>query len=91
MAFQMDLTAEPLNLVVKNAYVRIEQVQHNRFDGVLRCLARAYQADPGFPPNQPAFKDIAFSVPYDLQGAGPYEQGYAGAKALEQFKGAVDC
>jgi hypothetical protein len=92
MALKMNVTtAAPLNFVVKDAYVRIEEVRHNRFEGDMECVARCYQSDPGFPPDQPAFQDIVFRAPLDLNGADPYAQGYAGAKALEQFEGATDC
>lgn len=90
MALKMDVTADPLNIVV-TAYVRIEQVLHNRFEEEMECVARCYQSDPGFPPAQPAFKDIVFRVPFNPSGPDPYAQGYVGAKTLEQFAGAVDC
>jgi hypothetical protein len=92
MALQMNVTTSaPLNFVVKDAYVRIEQVRHNRFEDGMECVARCYQSNPGFPPNQPAFRDIVFRAPFDLNGADPYTQGYTGAKALEEFACAVDC
>jgi hypothetical protein len=92
MAFTLDVTTPaPLNIIVKNAYVRIEQVRHNRFEGDMECVARCYQSEPGFPPNQAAFQDIVFRVPFDMKGADPYAQGYAGAKALPEFAGATDC
>lgn len=91
MALKMNLTAAPLDIVVPNAYVRIEQVLHNRFEDGMECVARCYQSDPGFPPEQPAFKDIVFRVPFDRTGADPYAQGYQGAKDLPEFSGAIDC
>lgn len=89
MALKMDTSLG--QLVVKDAYVRVEQITHNRFEGDLVCLARCYQNDPGFPPAEPAFRDITFSTPFDSAAGDPYAQAYAGAKALEQFQGAIDC
>jgi hypothetical protein len=91
MALQLDISAAPLDLIVKDAYIRIEQVQHSRFSDGLECIARYYQADPGFPPAMPAFQEMTFRVPYSLTAGDPYTQGYIGAKALDAFAGAKDC
>jgi hypothetical protein len=91
MALKMDVTVGAANIPVKDAYVRIEQVACNRFEDGMECVARCYLADPGFPPDQPAFKDIIFRAPFDRTAGDPYAQGYTGAKALPQFEGATDC
>lgn len=92
MALQMDTTLDPLTVVVKRAYIRIEAVQWSKFSAnTADCIARAYESDPGMPPARPAFKDVTFSVPVDPTAANITAQCYAGAKALPQFAGAQDC
>lgn len=91
MALKMKTTLDPLSVVVPAAYIRVEQVLCSRFATTADCLARAYESDPGMPPTKPAFKDIAFRVPFDPAAGDPYAQAYVGAKALPEFAGAVDC
>lgn len=91
MAFSMSITIDAVNVPIPNAYVRIEQVQCNRFEDGISAVARCYQSNPGFPPNMPAFKELAFRVPLDENGGNPYKQAYVGAKALSIFAGAIDC
>ncbi len=90
MALQMNITVEQIGVVVP-AYIRVEQVQCNRFEKGIACVARCYNTDPGFPPANPAFKDLHFRVPFDPDGGDPYAQAYLGAKTLPMFDGAVDC
>lgn len=92
MALQMDTTLTPLAITVKSAYIRIESVTWSKFAAnTADCMARAYESDPGMPPNKPAFRDITFSVPVDPTAANITAQCYAGAKALPEFAGATDC
>jgi hypothetical protein len=91
MALSMNTSIDAVNVTIQNAYVRIEQVQCNRFETGIGAVARCYQSNPGFPPNIPAFKEISFSVPLDLNGGNPFKQAYIGAKALPMFAGATDC
>ena len=90
MALTVNITADPLSIVV-SAYVRIEQLSHNRFEGDMECVARCYQSQPGFPPTMPAFKDLTFRAPLNPDGGNPYAQAYVGAKVLPEFAGAIDC
>lgn len=92
MALQLDTTLDPLTTVVPRAYARIEQVKCTRFaPNTVECVARYYQSAPGWPPNQPAFKETTFVAPFDPARGDPYAQGYAGAKALPEFEGAANC
>jgi hypothetical protein len=91
MALSLNTSIDTVDVTVPNAYVRIEQVQCNRFETGMGVVARFYQSNPGFPPNIPAFKEVSFRVPLDLNGGNPYKQAYIGAKALPMFAGAADC
>lgn len=91
MALKMDTTLPNLTVVVPGAYIRIEQANCSRLGSVVECVARAYESDPGLPPMKPAFRDFFFNAPYDLTKGDPFAQGYAGAKTLPEFAGAIDC
>jgi hypothetical protein len=91
MALHLSTSIDSINVIVPDAYVRIEQVHCNRFETGIAVLARFYQSNPGFPPNIPAFKEVSFRVPLDPNGENPYRQAYLGAKTLPMFAGATDC
>lgn len=91
MALKMDVVFDQAGVTVAEAYVRVEQVQRNRFHVGMDCVARCYKSDPGFPPTMPAFKDLMFSVPYDSAAGDAFAQAYVGAKQLPEFASATSC
>lgn len=88
----LSIQTEQFGIQIPAAYIRVEQVRHNIFDGPMECVARYYASDPGpIEDGAPAFRETVFKAEYLPDGGDIYAQAYAGAKKLPEFFGYIDC
>lgn len=88
----LSIQTEQFGIQIPSAYVRVEQVRHNIFDGHMDCVARYYAANPGpIEDGVPAFRETSFNAEYRPDGGDIYAQAYNIAKTLPEFLGSIDC
>lgn len=89
----LQLKTEQFGVLIPSAYVRLEQIKTNIFEGT-EVIVRYYVSNPGAQPNIPnipAFRESFFVFEYKEDGKDIFEQAYNAAKLLKEFAGAINC